>query len=66
MENLNDVKEGAYLALPMDMMISLLNTMDLCVQALTMMDPQNKEQMEIQQDALAAAFALINAHSELH
>lgn len=66
MENLNDVKEGSYLALPMDMMINLMNTMDLCVQALTMMDPQNKEQMEIQQDALAAAFALINAHSELH
>jgi hypothetical protein len=66
MENLTDVPEGTYLALPAELMINVMNTLELCVNALQMMDPQDKEQLELKDCALSSAFALINQHNELH
>jgi hypothetical protein len=55
-----------YVALPKEMMVNVMKTMDLCVQALQTMDPQNVEQLELKAGALLSAFALINQHNELH
>lgn len=66
MENLNDIPEGAYLALPAELMLSFMNVLELCVDALNSMDPQDRDQMQIKEDALNSAYALINAQSELH
>tara|TARA_R110002126_G_scaffold271411_1_gene415300 strand:- start:132 stop:332 length:201 start_codon:yes stop_codon:yes gene_type:complete len=66
MENLNDVAKGTYVALPAEIMVNVMNTMDLCVQALLTMDPQDSHQNELKNCALASAYSLINQHNELH
>lgn len=66
MENLNDIPEGAYLALPAELMLNFMNVLELCVDALNSMDPHDRDQMQIKEDALNSAYALINAQSELH
>jgi hypothetical protein len=55
-----------YVALPKEMMVNVLLTLDLCVEALQMMDPQNAEQLELKDAALTSAYALIDQHNELH
>jgi hypothetical protein len=66
MENLNDVPDGAYVALPAELMVNVMNTMDLCVQALLKMDPQDSQQLQLKNCALSSAYSLINQHNELH
>ena len=66
MENLTDVPDGTYVALPAELMTKVMNTLDLCVQALQQIEPQDDEQIALKDEALSAAFALISQHNELH